>query len=108
MVRNIFTREPKEETSSESDSKAMRYPPKLMVEDYKPGRLTMHVPNSTVIVNNNTGVKSEIVKTEKEKDDNKENAPRKKKLPPNLPKLNLSTDTYATNIYCQVGKILCN
>merc|ERR1719420_2063374 len=67
----------------------------------------MHVPSSTVIVNNNnTGVKSEMVKTDKEKDDNIENAPRKKKLPPNLPKLNLSTDTYATNIYCQLLPVL--
>jgi len=107
MVRNIFTREPEQETSAESDRKAMKFPPKLMVEDYKPGRLTMHVPSSTVIVNNNnTGVKTEMAKTDKEKDDNKENAPRKKKLPPNLPKLNLSTDTYATNIYCQLLPVL--
>ena len=101
MVKKIFTRKSEEETREDSKSVTMKHAPKMTVEEYISGRVTLdyptHVPASTVIVSNTT----------KHNENSKEageiqNAPRKKNLPP---KLNLSTDTYATNVYCQVGQV---
>jgi len=102
MVKKIFTRKSEEETREDSKSVTMKHAPKMTVEEYISGRVTLdypkHVPTSTVIVSNTT----KHNENSKESDEI-QNAPRKKNLPP---KLNLSTDTYATNIYCQLLPVL--
>ena len=101
MVKKIFSRKSEEETKEESSSVRMQLAPKMTVEEYISGRVALdypkHMPTSTVIVSNTTK------QSEKSKESGEiPNAPRKKNLPP---KLNLSTDTYATNVYCQVGQV---
>ena len=92
MVNKIFVRKPAEE-ASESDSESTRYPPKPTVAEYITGRLN---PLKTL----------QSSKTAKERDE-KHKASVMKRLDQCRPKLNLSTDTYATNIYCQVGMSRC-
>ena len=97
MVKKIFSRKSEEETKEESSSVTMKHAPKMTVEEYISGRVALDMPTSTVIVSNTTK------QSEKSKESGEiPNAPRKKNLPP---KLNLSTDTYATNVYCQVGQV---
>jgi len=104
MVHKIFVRKPAEE-ASESDCESTRYATKPTVAEYITGRLNpLKTLPSTAILSNNI-ITNQSNKTAKETDE-KHKASVMKRLDQCRPKLNLSTDTYATNIYCQLLPVL--
>lgn len=104
MVNKIFVRKHEEE-ASESDSETSRYAPKLTVTEYITGKINpLKIVPTTAKLSNNI-INNQSSNTAKESDD-KQNASMKKKLQQSIPRINLSTDTYASNIYCQLLPVL--
>jgi hypothetical protein len=111
MVRKMFSRK-SEEGVTEADLGSTRYAPKITMEEYNNTKINLDTSldlnfqpsvNKTIITSNvsmeNENTKVVNVTQEKQKSTKKEN------IRATLPRLNLSPDSYATNIYCQVRKV---
>jgi len=112
MVHNIFIRKSEEE-ALESDLGTKKYSPKITIDEFNTERRNLEKPlyinippnlqstvitSSNVINNENSKVPNEIME--------KHNSSKNKNNQPVRPRLNLSTDSYATNIYCQLLPVL--
>ena len=108
MVSKMFTRK-SEEGVTESDLGSTRYAPKITVEEYNNTRIDMdtqlqtHIqPSLHTVITSNYSLKNENSKAVNDILQQKSTKKGKNKAIP--PRLNLSPDSYATNIYCQVNK----